>query len=255
MRKPLLILAGFAFVAALAAMGFLSLATAQECSGLPPTRFSLYGLTANDITPHAARRQDLNDAASPHPLMAMGYVIDGKIAIIHRVVAQQAGYCDAPERVMVGIGLIRRDVYIAPEASAVPCIRDALLAHEREHYRVVDAAIRAFLTEKQGALAQEIEAWETAPARDGDSSKQQFEVAVRQVLNRVHKELTTAIAGPLRQAVDSPAALATLHAACGGAVGVMEKEWRAHGLSTGVERLLHPPSDARSAQANLQNGR
>jgi hypothetical protein len=126
------------FVTALLATGGLIplWASAQECTDLPKSSLKVYRLTVDRVTEHAATRAEMDEiitalagTPSAHPLIVIVDAIDTRLAVEHRIVERPEGYCDAPEAVVLGLGVARREVFILRAAAADPCVKAALLEH------------------------------------------------------------------------------------------------------------------------------
>jgi hypothetical protein len=52
--------------------------------------------------------------------------------------------------------VVRREVFVAPEAAREPCVRAALLAHEGEHNRMVDDAVSAFIRQHRAEFGRKL---------------------------------------------------------------------------------------------------
>lgn len=212
-------------------------AEAQGCADLPPSVLQFHRPTANEVIEHTVPAEEIARLSGapgkppPHPLMAMAYTLDSHIRTVHRVLPTAGGYCDAPEVIVVSFGIVRRDVYMVPEAAAVPCIRAALLAHEAVHDRVMDRAALDFIEQHRAQLARVIEMARQRPAPDEASAKASFEVDLLRVLGAFTGEFGASARGPLRQAVDSPAEMAHLDGACHGALGAMTSTVRLSGTA------------------------
>lgn len=160
----------------------------------------------------------------PHPLMGIAYEFDEHIAVVHHVIAAPGGgYCDAPEPIILRFGAIARHVLFFPTADGDQCVREALLAHEAEHYALVRAAVSAFLYRHRAAVAEAMAQLTTAPAGTEDESKAIFEKGIRQVVTGLFHEFAAEEVAPIRKAVDSPARLAALRHACEGKIDRLER--------------------------------
>jgi hypothetical protein len=130
-RRSRMLLAALLGLAVSAEVG-----AAQECTDLPQSELKFYRLSADHVTEHIATPDEIarlaassGQARPPHPLMAVVNAIDTEVAVVHRLVASpEREYCDAPETVLVGLGVVSREVFMAPEAAREPCVRAALLA-------------------------------------------------------------------------------------------------------------------------------
>ena len=129
----------------LAALVFLigQAANAQECKNLPRSEVNIYILRVEDVTETVAPSNVVaqqtsggDPANAPHPLMAVVYALDSKVASEHRLIDADGGYCDVPETLRIGFGIATRKVVLADTAAKDACIREALLEHEADHYRM-----------------------------------------------------------------------------------------------------------------------
>ena len=158
-------------------------------------------------------------ARAPHPLMAVVSPIAGKFALAHRLVpAPGGGYCDAPEAVIIGIGIgvVSREVFLTPPAAMDACVKAALLAHEGEHERMLGAAVQAFIQEYRPAFAQELVELTTKRASDQGSAKKAFEAGIMASLTRMLSQFKEEQVGRIRQSADSATRLAELRRSCDG---------------------------------------
>ncbi len=229
------------FAIFLAALLALSLSagsgSAQECTDLPQSDLKLYRLESDHVTEHAATPEEIERLArtsgmarAPHPLMAVVSPIAGKFALAHRLVpAPGGGYCDAPEAVIIGIGIASREVFLTPPAAMDACVKAALLAHEGEHDRMLGAGVQAFIQEYRPAFAQELVELTTKRASDQGSAKKAFEAGIMASLTRMLSQFKEEQVGQIRQAVDSAPRLAELRRSCEGRLDELEKSVRHDG--------------------------
>jgi hypothetical protein len=213
------------------------MAAAQECADLAPSDLNFYRLSADHVTEHIATATEIRrleessgEAWPPHPLMAVVDAIDTEFAVVHRLVASpETGYCDAPETVLVGIGVVSREVFVAHEAAREPCVRAALLAHEREHDRIAGEAVPTFIRQHRAELALQLAELKRAGAPDQATAVKAFEaglkVSVARMVARFKKELVERV----RQSIDTASRLAQLRGACKGRLGKLEKSTIQHG--------------------------
>jgi hypothetical protein len=213
------------------------IAAAQECADLPQSELKFYRLSADHVTEHIATTTEitrlavsLGQAWPPHPLMVVVDAIDSEVAVVHRLLASpETGYCDAPETVIVGIGVVSREVFVAHEAAREPCVRAALLAHEREHDRIAGEAVPTFIRQHRAELALQLAELKRAGAPDQATAVKAFEaglkVSVARMVARFKKELVERV----RQSIDTASRLAQLRGACKGRLGKLEKSTIQHG--------------------------
>src|SRR6266446_3288140 len=174
--------------ASLAIVGLVpKMAGAQECADLRQSDLKFYRLSADHVTEHIATPGEIarfaassGQARPPHPLMAVVHAIDTEIAVVHRLVASpERGYCDAPETVLVGLGVVTREVFVAPEAAREPCVRAALLAHEGEHDRVLGKAVPVFIQQHRAELALELAELKRTVAADQAAAIRAFDTGLK----------------------------------------------------------------------------
>lgn len=206
---------------------FSAVARAEACS--TPQRLVLHvqAPAPPRVTEHIVAAADIRKlSASPerHALMALSYRLVSQVAIVRDPADDRAEAC-GPLEVVVTFGVGRRDVFLAREAASSPCIRSALLAHEREHDRITTRAARAFVDRRRAQLLRVIAAALGPPAGDPTLSTS-FQDAVLRALRQLSAEFGADIRGPLRTAADTPAALAGLAAACKGALGALDRAVR-----------------------------
>jgi hypothetical protein len=213
------------------------IAAAQECADPPQSELKFYRLSADHVTEHIATTTEITRLAAslgqawpPHPLMVVVDAIDSEVAVVHRLLASpETGYCDAPETVLVGIGVVSREVFVAQEAAREPCVRAALLAHEREHDRIAGEAVPTFIRQHRAELALQLAELKRAGAPDQATAVKAFEaglkVSVARMVARFKKELVERV----RQSIDTASRLAQLRGACKGRLGKLEKSTIQHG--------------------------
>jgi hypothetical protein len=196
-------------------------AWAADCT-VPPV-LQLRPIDAAPVIEHKvspAAIEQLSGAPPPHALMAMGYAVDNQIGIA----PADAASCAAGVTVIIRFGIVRRDLFLVSAASDNPCIRQALLAHEAAHSRIIAAGAARFLEQQRVPLTAALDGlWATAP------EPARLEAGLFGVLRRLAAEFGAEMRGPLRKAGDNPAALADLAGACHGAVGDLDRAIRAHG--------------------------
>jgi hypothetical protein len=223
-------MACFAFVLLLAGL-IPAVAYGGSCPDQPRLALRLRAPAPTGVTEHIVAAGDiekLSAAPARHVLMAITYALDSRVGIVRKAAADAAEACSTFE-IVVTFGIARRDVFLAHEAAAMPCIRQALLAHENDHNRITTQAAHAFIERRRAQLLQAANAaLEPAgdPALDAD-----FQAAVMRMLQQLSAEFGAEARGRLRDAGDTPAALAGLAAACGGALGALEEAVR-HGTAS-----------------------
>jgi hypothetical protein len=206
-------------------------AAAQECADLPQSDLKFYRLSADHVTEHIATPGEIarlaassGQARPAHPLMAVVDAVDTEVAVVHRLVGSpERGYCDAPQTVLVGLGVVRREVFVAPEAAREPCVRAALLAHEGEHNRVVGEAVPAFIEQHRAELGLELAELKRTGASDQAAAVQAFEAGLKVSVARMAAKFKEELGERVKQSIDSTRRLAKLRGACNGRLGRLEK--------------------------------
>ena len=203
---------------------------APECAALPAAQPELRAVSVDHIDQETAAPDEIarlamtGNGPAPHSLMAVRYVIDTNVAVVHRVVkTADGGFCDAPETVVFRFGVIRRRVVLVPEAAADPCVRAALLAHEAEHERIVRQAIGGFLHEHQAELVQRLAHLKQQRARDANAAKNVMEAGLMDAITRLFERFKQNEVGRIRNLVDSPDRLKDLGASCDGRIAELER--------------------------------
>jgi hypothetical protein len=224
---------------ALMAIGGLvpKMAAAEECADLPQSDLKFYQLSSDHVTEHIATTTEIarlaassGQARPPHPLMAVVDAIDTEVSVVHRLVASpEKGYCDAPETVLVGLGVVSRAVFVAPEAAREPCVRAALLAHEGEHARILGEAVPTFIQQHRAELALELAELKRTRAPDQAAAVQAFEAGLKVSVARMLSQFKEELVERVRQSIDSASRLAQLRGACNGQLGKLEKSAIHHG--------------------------
>ena len=212
-------------------------ASAQECTDLPKSGLKVYRLAVDQVTDHAVTRAEIESMVtalagtpSTHPLMAIVDAIDTRVAVEHRIVERPQGYCDAPEAVLLGLGVTRRKVFILREAAADPCVKAALLEHEAEHDRALGSAIHDFIQQHRPEFAQRLEQLKRQTARDRQAAASAFEAGLQMFLATMMKKFKEEKIGDIKLSVDSVSRLAALSNACDGRLGELEKISRGEAL-------------------------
>lgn len=185
-----------------------------------------------DVVEHTVAAEDiekLSMAPVRHALMAITYALDSQIGIVRDRGANPTEACSSFE-IVVTFGIGRRDVFLAREATATPCIRRALLAHESDHSRITSQGAREFIDHHRAQLLGAIDAALESPGSDPPLGAS-FQTVLTGVLQRLAAEFSAEARGRLRDAGDSPAALAGLAAACDGALGALDRAMR-HGTAS-----------------------
>jgi hypothetical protein len=210
---------------------------AQECTDLPISSLKVYRLNVDQVSEQAATQAEIDEVISAlsgshhaHPLMAIVDAIDTRTSIEHRIVGRPQGYCDAPEAVLLGLGVTRREVFILREAAADPCVKAALLEHEAEHDRALGSAIHDFIQQHRPQFAQRLEELKKQTARDRQAAASAFEAGLQMFLATMMKEFKEEKIGDIKLSVDSVSRLAALSNACDGRLGELEKISRGEAL-------------------------
>lgn len=203
-------------------------ARAESCSSPPQPILELRMPAAVAVHPHVVSTAELErfaGPAAPHALMTMRYTLDAEIALVPAPAACAGGI------VIIRFGIVRRQMLLAREAAAAPCIRAALLAHERVHSRIIADGARDFIEQRRPQLNRVVND-AISPERPRDEAARDASAVSRiyAALQRLIAEFGDNMRGPLREAGDTPRALAQLAGACGGAVGVLDRSIRQHAV-------------------------
>lgn len=211
--------------------------SAHECADLPPSRLKVYRMSVDKVTAHAATRAEIEEIAtafasnlSTHPLMAIVDAIDTRVATEHRIIERPQGYCDAPEQVLLGLGVAQREVFILREAALDHCVRAALLMHEAEHDRALGEAIHDFIQLQRPKFEEQLEELKRKSAADAPSATRAFEAGIQMLLAATLREFKEEKISSIKQSVDSVSRLAALSNACNGRLGELEKMTRGETL-------------------------
>ena len=206
---------------------------APVCTALPASDLKLSPLLVDMVDqeiapPEQIARLSVGESGhAPHPLLAVRYTFDSNVGFVHRLVPAKDGrVCAAPESITFGFGITRRRAVFAPEAASEPCIKSALLAHEAEHYRVVSAAIRAFLHQQEGPLARYVGELKARPAAGETAAKKALETGLLGASARLIEQFNRNEVARIREEIDSPVRLAALSASCDGRIGALERRIR-----------------------------
>ena len=212
------------------------IAGAEECADLPQSALKFYRLSADHVTEHIATPGEIARLAAsagqapPHPLMAVVDAVDTEVAVVHRLVGSPGrGYCDAPETVLVGLGVVRREVFVTPEAAMEPCVQAALLAHEGEHNRMVDDAVPAFIRQHRAELGRKLAELKRTVAPDQAAAVHAFEAGLKVSVARMAAIFKEELRERVRHSIDSASRLAKLRGTCNGRLGKLEKSAIEHG--------------------------
>jgi hypothetical protein len=99
--------------------------TAEQCADMPPPAVRVVRLSAEQPEISATTEAIIDRIARSagrvrpvHPFMLINHELDTHVAVVHRVMDDPLGFCDAPPSVRIDFGLIRREVFIAREAEA-----------------------------------------------------------------------------------------------------------------------------------------
>ena len=226
-------------ILALLAAGGLApkMAAAEECADLPQSDLKFYQLSSDHVTEHIATTTEIARSAAssgqerlPHPLMAVVDTIDTEVSVVHRLVASpEKGYCDAPETVLVGLGVVSRAVFVAPEAAKEPCVRAALLAHEGEHDRILGEAVPTFIQQHRAEIALELAELKRTRAPEQAAAVQAFEAGLKVSVARMLAQFKEEQVERVRQSIDSASRLAELRRSCNGRLEELENSALQHG--------------------------
>ena len=213
------------------------MAAAEECADLPQSALKFYRLSIDHVMEHIATPGEIarlaasaDQGQAPHPLMAVVDAVDTEVAVVHRLVGSpDKGYCDAPETLLVGLGVVRREVFVAPQAAREPCVRSALLAHEGEHNRMADDAVPAFIRQHRAELGRKLAELKRTVAPDQAAAVHAFEAGLKVSVARMAAIFKEELRERVRHSIDSASRLAKLRGTCNGRLGKLEKSAIEHG--------------------------
>ena len=199
-----------------------TIVSAQECAGLLTVAIKVSRPAMDEVAVQVAPPDEIERLAgasamrqSPHRLMVIRETIDAHFTLSRPFVRRSSTqFCAAANAVTISFGVFRRRVVIANEAAADTCVKDALLRHEAEHYRILDEAIDVFLRQRRDQIRHAFTGAAMRPAPTPEGAIKALEIDLmefeKQDLSRI------------RRAGDAVENLATLRNACGGKVGELE---------------------------------
>ena len=201
-----------------------SAGAAEACAALPPSILRVYDIKVPALeelwvpAEELDRAQPADGLAPRHTMMLTSSDLVVLFEITHRIVPQADGsVCDAPSLVRIGLGLSRRVAYLASIAAADACVRQAMLAHEAAHTRLLNETVDRFIDQQQADLRRGMRALKETPAPTAAIAKARWEGGLRALVVEAKRQLLVAarIAGA---AVDDVPALAALADACAGKI-------------------------------------
>ena len=218
-------------------LGFLpvvlapAIVSAQECVGLPTAAIEVSRPATDQVAVEAVSPSEIERLAgasamqqSPHRLMVILETIDAHFTLSRPFVQRSpTQFCAAAKAVTISFGVFRRRVVITNEAAADACVKDALLRHEAEHYRILDEAIDAFLRQRRDQIRQAFTGASMRPAPSREAAIKALEANLMDFLNRMVKQFEEQELSGIRRAADNAADLASLRSACGGRVRELEE--------------------------------
>ncbi len=196
-------------------------AEAGSCTDLPKSKLEVvrvYGDTTKkavvgvgDLSEIAEKHKLLSEALEKHPLYVAPPTVTWSVSIEHRVIQQEAGFCPAPNKVTIHVGMKPRESVMVREAARIACLRKGLVRHHYEHVKAADAALGVLLPKTEATVGGALrEAKGTASASEGEA-RAGFQAALEGVMDRVVKDLTVEVRAAEAK-VDAPAALEALKA-------------------------------------------
>ena len=226
-----------AIVAAAIGLGMAAgSAAAAECGNLPRSGLKVGRFEASGFMQVEASAAELDRLArespsaaayrAPHPLMLLIRHVRSGFRVNHRPVTAHDGdvsaYCDAPKSVGIGLGFVLRLAYLAPEAAADACVRQALIEHEGRHERAEIKALKAFLRDEADGFAERLRQLKQTPAPSAAEAERRFEAGIAEITSDAERRFL-AIRDQTREAVDSPEEIERLQKACGGRLRRLEQ--------------------------------
>ncbi|MGE5269621.1 MAG: hypothetical protein ACM3JG_08125 [Thiohalocapsa sp.] len=223
---------GGAFFAAIAI--YPQVGIAQTCAIFVNSAVKLLPLAADKVIEHRVTPDELmhlainsDDYPPTHALVLIAESLDIRVGLQHRIVSDAGkGFCDVPTSLLISLGIAQREVWIATEAAADPCIGAALLGHEVDHYRLLERAVRTFLRQHRQEVSRTLASVREKPAADPRTAAQMLEQHLLTILRRIVRQFRTENIRRTKQIADSSPRLATLLASCSGRLDKMEKAVR-----------------------------
>ena len=165
-------------------------------------------------------------AREAHPLLLIVVQAGTHVELAHHTIEDQtdagaAHFCDVPASVTVIIGAFKRRTILHRDAAAVPCVREALLEHQRQHVLSLDRLIDAFAEQHREALTRSVQALMRRRAPDAAAAVRAFETGLASLVGDLYGEFELAV-DQSREEVDTPAALARLRQSCNGQLRQLE---------------------------------
>lgn len=132
-------------------------------------------------------------AREAHPLLLIVAQAGTQVKLAHHTIegrteAGQTFFCDVPTSVVVTIGVFKRTIILHRDDAAVPCVREALLEHKRQHNLSLDRAIDAFVDQHREPLARSIQELMRRTTPDAASAVRAFEAGLASLLGRLYRE-------------------------------------------------------------------
>jgi hypothetical protein len=221
---------------ALVAMATAPDAIAGPCENLPRSDLKISRFEANTLTEQEAPRAELDRLSgespviaayrAPHPLMVLVRPVRSGFKIKHRSVASTedgiAQYCDAPVSVEIGLGFVKRILYLVPEAARDACVRQTLLEHEERHETAETAALKSFLAEEADAFTEKLSQLKRRPSPSAKEAEASFERGMTEALAEMERRFL-AVRDRTREDVDNPEEIERLRSACDGRLQRLEQ--------------------------------
>lgn len=196
-----------------------SAAAAGSCTDLPKSRLEVlrvYGDTTKkavlgiqEFAAIAERHKLVAAALKKHPLYIAPPTVVWSVSIEHRVIKQDGGFCPAPTKVTIHVGMNPREALMVREAAERACAREALVQHHYEHIDAADAALESGLPSTKTVVGAALAKAKATPAVTEDAAKANFESALKQAMDGVAAALTADVQGQ-EAGVDSPERLEAL---------------------------------------------
>lgn len=243
---------GIVVVAAVLVMPITSFAGAATVCDYPAegSTFHLVAVHPTAAEEQTATREEMDGIAARigvsdtvrevHPMMLLTAQAGTNVELDNRPIqghdaAGKSYFCDVPFSIIITIGAFKQTIFLYQEAAATPCVRDALLRHQRQHSQLLDAAIESFVNEHRDALDQHIRELMRKTTPDALSATKALEAGLASLLSRLYRDFQIAVERS-REEADSPSALDQLRNACDGKMRQLEREFSApHGRRASLQ--------------------
>ncbi len=209
----------FSVVLLLILFGRCSLASAQCTPPLPRSEADIYGFYPARIDvvklpdPEFRQLGQQLDGGDPHVVevvasMASGFAIEDEV-----IVRQDAGFCDAPHLVRVGLGFDRQTIYVSLDSADDPCLAAALEARGVELAAGVNLAPERFVNDRTEFIQKSLSLLKHTAAPAEAVAKEYWRAGLRQIMQSLRTDFDAEV-GHSRGVAASDATLRKAVAAC-----------------------------------------